>query len=529
MSAAPPAPAPTRGTRLARWALLLQLLVLATLLALVIFIPVGPLARLNQGLTRDAVKMALDAYHTLLPRLGLFPGLLAAAVLGGGLAALLPRWPRLLLATAGGALAAFALPLGAWQSPVLVLVLVSLASQPELAAGRPWLGALPGLALIWPGGAAVGLSREPGPRITRAAVGLGLVWALLLSAGLDPWLAPRAFSPGAEDPGSWPQSGLDPRVQRVLVAAPGLICEFHDIDLVDQGALVVAEGSGRLIALGADGQERSTVALPTHFGFNQGVPMDSETDPETGLTWALLGADQVATWTLQDGRLQRDGNAQPLALLEDHSYLVLMPEIDRLAAVHVNVSRDRRPPVLHLFDRHRQLRPLAIPLVTERGAPMPTPRDITWVPPLRKLIVAPDFGDALWVVDPLTGRARPWKPLSTLNGRIQWEDALGQLIVPMPQSRELWLVDVQSTKVARRIPVQLGVRAAAVDVERDLLLTASVISGAVQVRRLSTGELLDEFDGMMPMVRELVLDTDAGVAWLTTWLDVYRFPYADPR
>jgi hypothetical protein len=90
------------------------------------------------------------------------------------------------------------------------------------------------------------------------------------------------------------------------------------------------------------------------------------------------------------------------------------------------------------------------------------------------------------------------------------------------------LVELPSGAVTGAFSVDRGVRTVAVDADRGLLLSASVLTGRVRVDRLEDNVMVDHFDGLMPMVRELALDTAAGQAYLTTWGAVYRLPYAAP-
>ena len=79
------------------------------------------------------------------------------------------------------------------------------------------------------------------------------------------------------------------------------------------------------------------------------------------------------------------------------------------------------------------------------------------------------------------------------------------------------------------IPTQPGVRALAIDLERKIIVNASVITGQILVQDLYTGEILDRLGTVMPMVREIALEPNSGQAVLTTWAAIYQFPYTGER
>ena len=98
-------------------------------------------------------------------------------------------------------------------------------------------------------------------------------------------------------------------------------------------------------------------------------------------------------------------------------------------------------------------------------------------------------------------------------------------MLALPNRFEVWRVDPVTAQVIQKIPTQPGVRTLAVDEERGLLITVSVLTGRILIQRLEDGTRLKSIGTVMPMVRQLKLDEDRGVGVLTTWIDIYRFSY----
>jgi hypothetical protein len=405
------------------------------------------------------------------------------------------------------------------------LAIVAAPAQQQRRWGARWraLAWLPGTELFF--GPAVAAAVGGGPHLLRVGAALS---ALVLSGG---WIIAdtltafdlyeqRVFAP-------WPEDRVDPRVTTLLRAPPGIKCEFHDVDIVGDRAVVIAEGSERLWSVPVDGAPVSA-PLPRSWGSMFGLVMDSETDPETGLTWHLNGPHAFAARRWEDGAWIDAGQSAPIAPFLHHVYQQLVPGRG-LFAFTVGTKNTHEAPLLIELDlpalTHPEVRRLTLP----GGAPLPTPRDIAWIPPLERFVLAPDFGDRLFLVRPGESVAEPWLEMPTLNGRLLWVPELGRLFVPLPDRPELWVVDPMQGVVERSVPTQPGVRAVAVDATRGLVLTASVLTGRVLVQRLEDGEIVDSFGTLMPMSRNLALIPERGEAILSTWTALYRIPYASPR
>lgn len=470
-------------------------------------------------------KGILGPWATMLYRQSLLPGLLVGAVVAALVLPGLP--PRRWVSGAGVVLVAAVLwPLDpAWGPFVgfLALLLLNLAPRDRLAARTPrWWPALPGTELLTfgPVAAALGL----GPVAHRVLVALGAVGLSLGWFAVDAVVTGHARKP---DINYWYESRTDPRVRVLERAAPGIDCEYHDVDVVGDRVIVVAEGSHRLLSWPRTLEgPPATVALPPMWGQLFGVTMDAETDPVTGTTWFLNGALHVGAVDRVGAGFGPIRNSVRLPIQLDHVYTRHFPAEGLLRMVTVNA----RPmpglstlvsitvPDLQTVD--------VVRLRTPDGEPLDAIRDFEWLPTLGKLALAPDFGDRLFLADPHTGIAEPWITMPTMNGKLHWVDEVGRLFAALPNRAEVWVIDVERGVVDRTIPTQIGVRPVEVDPERKLLITASVATGAVWVQDLETGRRVDRFRTVMPIVRELGLLREEGMAVLSTWTVLYAVPYA---
>ena len=112
-----------------------------------------------------------------------------------------------------------------------------------------------------------------------------------------------------------------------------------------------------------------------------------------------------------------------------------------------------------------------------------------------------------------------------MNGKMIWLPKSKHLMLALPNRFEVWRVDPISAQVIQKIPTQPGVRTLAVDEDRGVLITVSVLTGQIWIQSLEDGTRLKSLGTVMPMVRQLKLDENRGVGVLTTWIDIYRFSY----
>lgn len=216
------------------------------------------------------LKQVIGMVHTLLVRQLELPWVLGGAlILGLVLPALRGRgwWIAAVVA------AALALALAPWGPlPValltLGLLLANLRPDPAVPRAVAWL---PGVALVLP----LPVLRALGVRRTRPLAPLA---ALALAAGwlvVDSGLSTERY---ARQVTAWPEALSDPRVTVVDRAPEGVHCEFHDVDVVGDRAVVVVEGSAEVRAYPLDGGPVARRTLPTAWEPLGGLVMDAETE-----------------------------------------------------------------------------------------------------------------------------------------------------------------------------------------------------------------------------------------------------------
>ncbi len=465
------------------------------------------------------VKVGLQAWMLLLYRapVALVTGV--ALTVGALVVVLLQGRARWIGVGALVALAVLA-PLDPWwpaYAAFLVLLALNLAPLP-LPRFLAWI---PGSELLVPRAVATGLGANP--RWERA------VTVLAVPVLLGVWLVGDSVVLGDArrgEAGRWPADRVDPRATILEEAPPGVICEYHDVDLVGDRLVVVAEGSHRLLSFPLSGDAPPAVwPLPAPWWRIEGLVLDSESDPATGLTWFLDGPDKVSAVRWTETGWVYDHGSPPLPHPEHHVYTRRLPERGELVLVSVNAStgpadgtiiRVPTPALGPVWQR---------PLRLQDGRPAPTVRDLEWLPTLSRFVVAPNWGDHLYLLDPDTGLLSPWVQVPTMNGKMTWSDETGRLYLAQPNRMSVAVIDPAAGVIERTIATQPGVRPVAIDAGRGLMLTASVITGQVWVQDLQTGEVLDRFGTFMPLARELELDLTGGTAYLSTWTALYAFPY----
>jgi len=396
-----------------------------------------------------------------------------------------------------------AIPAPAWARALRVPLAPLLAPVPSLRilldlrspAWRPTLGALLGMALA----------------------GVGFVGSVAAKVTPGQHLQDFVY---------WDDSMVDPRVEVVARSPEGYVGDFHEIQVVGDRAVVVAEsGSIQIVPLGGQGEHIYHPIPPRQLQNGDVSSVSSWTQPSTGRTWVMDGFQSLRVLDLTDhGFLDRGHIDLPVRM--NFAYLRYAAGLERLLLVEVNalsgyhgqitfIDPTRMEPPRHCFltDAATGLR---------RGAP----RNAVWVPPLGKLVISPDYDPWLYTVDPQSCVVDPWLDTGEFNGRIRWIEEWGRLVLAKPGERYVEVVDPSVPSIERRIPTQPGVRVLDVDPQRDLLVTGSVLTGRLLVQQASDGKTIDSFGTLMPMVRSMALDPDSGQAILSTWTVLYRIPYA---
>ncbi len=430
----------------------------------------------------------------------------------------------------------------------------SRARAGQRAAG----GRVPGSSLLFPGLVAAALGSLRRPLLHRGLMALAGGLLGFLALWTDCLAHYDAVRAGME---RWPDRLLDSRIRVLAHSQPGVRADWHGVEIVGSTAIVVAETTTRLIAYDLDGKNEPAVFdLADRWGPDSSAPLDSETDPVSGLTWVIEGGHSLLELRF-DGRgwrrlravqlpsefsyayLTRDGDRSLMAVAVQTAgptpRKVLMAKLPELHPIRdiVLSAADYQPgagPVAHVAPPGGPS--AAVPLDGQQlvdGDPnllwgLPMPREMAWIPTLQRLVLSPDFGSQLWLADLGSGKAVPWISTPTLDGKMRWSAALDRLVVALPNRLELWVIDPHTGALDWRIPTQPGVRSLAIDDENGLVVTASVLTGQIWVQDIRTGELHRRMGTVMPMVRELALSPERGEGVLSTWVATYAFRYRDP-
>lgn len=474
----------------------------------------------QQANGHGAAKQLLGTVHTALVRLPELPWLLAGALLAAVVLPALRGRAWWIGAALTALLALLLVPAGPLLLLALLLVLV-LANLHGGARPLELLAAVPGMELLL-----------PLPVLRRAGLGgrgqrvLALLSTLVLTSSwflADSYASTERYARAVT---AWDPDRSAPWAERIDVAAPGVHCEFHDVDIVGQHAVVVAEGDPSLRAYPLAGGPPARTPLPPVWEPYGGVTLDSETDPRTGLTWFVDGPETVTSARLDDdGAWQRVGRSARVQPPLHHTYTALVPERHDLVLLTVNTASGPPDPYVGIIDLDSPGTVQRRPLQSSDGRALPNFRELAWVPTIQRFAVAPAFGDELWLVDPWAGRAEPWLTVPTLNGKLVWAEEQERLYMTLPDQLRLWVIDPVAGRVERTIPTQPGARALAIDEERGLLLTGSVLTGVVLVQRLEDGWPTRAIGTVMPMMRELALIPGQPQAMLSTWGSLYKITY----
>ena len=474
-----------------------------------------------------AFKVLIECWGLLLLQLYVLPQTLLVAGVAGAVLALLRG--RLWLIAAGviSVLALSFFPMHQLVAVVPALVLFLLAFLPPWLVNRykrVYRGALwiPGTE-FWLSLAAYQLLVRQRWRGVRALLALpaalGIAGACWFASSLMEF-ENQKHVPEFVD---WPDNRVDSRVLTLERAPNGVVGEYHEIQVAGDYAYITAEGTGRLIAAPVAGGELVTVSIPPRHVPNGGIGSVSLYTEPDGTSWIMTDFSTLSGLRVEDGRWIRTKDIY-LPGRTNFPYLRWAADTERLFLVDVDAMSASPGQVMSTsLDGSSVARQCM--LANPDGSRFGAPRDAVWVPTISRLVAAPDYDEWLYAVDPDTCIAEPWLETDSFNGRVVWVPEWERLIVAKPNESVVLVVDPVTASVEREIQTQRGVRVVAVDAQRDLLVTASVLTGNVLVQRAEDGKVIDRFGRVMPMVRYLALDPASGQAFLSTWTVLYQIPY----
>ena len=133
----------------------------------------------------------------------------------------------------------------------------------------------------------------------------------------------------------------------------------------------------------------------------------------------------------------------------------------------------------------------------------------------------------LYAIDMSDGTVSPWLEADTFNGKMAWSDTSQRVYSAVPNKMQIQVIDPTIPAIEYTLWTQPGVRALAVDAQRNLIVSASVLTGQIWVQNAETGTVIKRLGTVYPMVREIALSEKLGIGVLTTWNAVYQFNYID--
>ncbi|MCX8508703.1 MAG: hypothetical protein ORN49_07495, partial [Rhodobacteraceae bacterium] len=272
------------------------------------------------------------------------------------------------------------------------------------------------------------------------------------------------------------------------------------------------DGTDRVMKI-ADPQAASppeATGIPT--GGNQFCAIDAKAghilavDQQSGLVTLTRASDLVR---LAERQLDPLPEGEIFVTLDPrHDHLLLSSEVTRPAparpAIRVLTASSLAPVVT--FDE----RPGAQTIDPESGA-----------------ILFSSFRDRTGIsaYDPLTGAPLARAESDARSDRLLVDEKRHRLIVTSPAASRLRLYDLPGLQPAGVLHSMLGGRSLVLDPVRDLLLVAS-LSGKVQVIDLGSGQILRQYR-VGPWLRDMVLDPEAGIAYVASRFGIYRLNYLD--
>ena len=457
------------------------------------------------------VKYLLEGYHGLLLRRMELPWM--CAIIGlAGLAIKGKQWKLIALGVffAGQILPHYSRGLlSCW----LLWVLLNVAPCSLPYRLRSMLLCLPGAWLLL-------------PRLLRLSGKWILGRFLLMMFTIPLWvIADGVFGYERLQPAleAWPESRLSHDITQLARSPVGVRSDWHGVRILDQHAVVACERIPRIVAFPLQGGPEKRFPLrPRNELEELYPPIDIAIDSAENTVWALDGGRDLLSLTFEDGDW-----TPPLRqrLPVQMQFATFNRRADELLVTSVQVSGPFPRTLLRvdISDPHNSA--FTIVDLNDPEAKLPMPRESLWVPPLKQLLLAPDFGTHIYAANIDTGLASKWLEAPTMNGKMIWLPARQEIALALPNRFEMWFVDPENPKNVRKVPTQPGVRAVAIDEERNLMITASVLTGSLWVQDLESGRVLKRAGTVMPMIREMAIDSSLGVAVLTTWAAVYKFDY----
>ena len=326
-----------------------------------------------------------------------------------------------------------------------------------------------------------------------------------------------------KDMEQWPIERLDDSIKELAHSPPGVRADWHGVRIMGKTAIVTCEQRPRLMAFDLTSDTRSETPLHQRWGMENVGPLESEVNPKNSVVWTVNGGKHILESKLHNGQWKR---YREVKLPSTLSFSYMTRSTDNLFMIEVQTGGNEGSRKL-LTAPLPQLRPITEMNLTMNGSKAPMPREPLWVPTIQKLIYGSEFGNLLYAIDMKDGAVSPWLEADTFNGKMAGSDATRRVYSAVPNKMQIQVIDPMIPSIEHTLWTQPGVRALAVDEQRNLLVSASVLTGQIWVQDAESGTVLKRMGTVYPMVREIALAEELGIGVLTTWNAVYQFKYID--
>lgn len=326
-----------------------------------------------------------------------------------------------------------------------------------------------------------------------------------------------------KDMEQWPVERLDASIKELAHSPPNVRADWHGVRIVGQTAVVTCEQRPRLMAFNLNSEDRTETPLHPRWGMENVGPLESEVNPKNDIVWTVNGGTHILESKLHNGQWKR---YREVRLPSTLSFSYMTRSIDTLFMIEVQTGGNEGSRKLFTAPLP-QLRPITEMNLTMNDSKAPMPREPLWVPTIQKLIYGSEFGNLLYAINMQDGTVSPWLKADTFNGKMAWSNTAERIYSAVPNKMQIQVIDPAIPAIEYTIWTQPGVRALAVDAQRNLIVSASVLSGQIWVQDADTGDVIKRMGTVYPMVREIALSEELGVGVLTTWNAVYQFKYVD--
>ena len=287
----------------------------------------------------------------------------------------------------------------------------------------------------------------------------------------------------------WPVERLDEDIKELAHSPPNVRADWHGVRIMGKTAIVTCEQRPRLMAFELTSDKRSETPLHPRWGMENVGPLESEVNTRNSLVWTVNGGTHILENKLHNGQWKR---YREVRLPSTLSFSYMTRSTDTLYMVEVQTGGNEGSRKL-LTAPLPQLRPITETNLTMNGDKAPMPREPLCVPTIQKLIYWSEFGNLLYAIDMNDGTVSPWLEADTFNGKMAWSDTSERVYSAVPNKMQIQVSILQS-QPSNTLWTQPGVRALAVDAQRNLIVSASVLTDRLQSKTRKQEQYLNDWE-----------------------------------